>query len=128
MIGLKKGRYVTFEAKSLEDIRAAQRLRHIAFKGSDGYDVDEFDDIESKSVMSLNRATGEWRGSHLRDEEEVSQSNFSLLNVFPFTLLSRNRRRVGAGRVNYIKLSDRENVRLLHSNSSSDDDDEFKME
>lgn len=58
MIGLKKGRYVTFEAKSLEDIRAAQRLRHSAFKGSDGYDVDEFDDI-CTHILVEDRKTSE---------------------------------------------------------------------
>ncbi|SEP55385.1 GNAT family N-acetyltransferase [Thalassovita taeanensis] len=45
MLSLKKGRYVTRLATAPDDIRAAQRLRHLCFRGQDGEDVDDFDKV-----------------------------------------------------------------------------------
>lgn len=46
MIGLRKGRYTVRPAETRADIEAAQRLRWLAFRGSDrdGLDADRFDD------------------------------------------------------------------------------------
>lgn len=48
MLALKKGKYVTRFAETAEDIRAAQRLRFVAFIGdeaTEGLDADAFDDV-----------------------------------------------------------------------------------
>ena len=45
MAGLMKARYVANVARTQNEIIAAQRLRHLAFKGCDGRDADGFDDI-----------------------------------------------------------------------------------
>lgn len=45
MLSLKKGRYLTRLAESEADIHAAQSLRHLAFHGAEGRDVDGYDDL-----------------------------------------------------------------------------------
>ncbi|WP_412562600.1 GNAT family N-acetyltransferase [Thalassobius sp. MITS945101] len=45
MLSLKKGRYQTRLAESEADIHAAQSLRHLAFHGAEGRDVDGYDDL-----------------------------------------------------------------------------------
>lgn len=57
MIGLKKGRYVARLAKSDADVRAAQRLRHLAFHGTDGLDADGYDVICSH-ILVEDRKSG----------------------------------------------------------------------
>ena len=57
MVGLKKSRYTAFEARSQDDIVAAQRLRHLAFKGGDGLDADAFDDL-CTHILVADRKSG----------------------------------------------------------------------
>ena len=45
MLNLSKGRYRVRHAKGSADILAAQRLRHLAFHGTEGVDCDLFDPI-----------------------------------------------------------------------------------
>jgi putative hemolysin len=42
---LHRGRYVARLAETPEDLRAAQRLRHLCFHDSEGLDSDRFDDV-----------------------------------------------------------------------------------
>jgi len=45
MLSLKKGRYITRLAETVEDVEAAQRLRYLSFHGAEGVDSDRFDPI-----------------------------------------------------------------------------------
>ena len=45
MINVTKGRYRVYEARDARDVVRAQALRHLAFQGRAGLDVDPFDDI-----------------------------------------------------------------------------------
>ena len=54
----RKGRYLAREAGTEDDIRAAQRLRHLAFHGSeDGCDADRFDEL-CTHILVEEQATG----------------------------------------------------------------------
>ncbi|MBA86059.1 GNAT family N-acetyltransferase [Thalassobius sp. S69A] len=56
MLSLKKGRYLTRLAETPEQISAAQRLRHRAFHGSEGLDVDAFDAICTHFLVEDQRS------------------------------------------------------------------------
>lgn len=77
MIRLRKGRYSVRLAESAADIEAAQRLRHQAFRGSDGLDRDGFDD-HCQHVLVEETRDGRlvccFRLMHLNDGGEIEQS------------------------------------------------------
>ncbi|NNU80229.1 GNAT family N-acetyltransferase [Halovulum dunhuangense] len=45
MAGFRRGRYVARFADTPEDLTAAQRLRHLCFRGGEGLDADPFDEL-----------------------------------------------------------------------------------
>ncbi|MEZ5675441.1 ornithine-acyl[acyl carrier protein] N-acyltransferase [Thalassovita litoralis] len=58
MLSLTKGRYSTRLAKTPADIRAAQALRHLCFRGADagdGLDADDFDSICTHFLVEEQR-------------------------------------------------------------------------
>ncbi|MCH2250865.1 MAG: GNAT family N-acetyltransferase [Cognatishimia sp.] len=57
MVGIKKARYRAYQAQTASDVLAAQRLRHLAFKGVDGLDAEEFDQI-CTHILVEDRKTG----------------------------------------------------------------------
>ncbi|ROU00191.1 GNAT family N-acetyltransferase [Histidinibacterium lentulum] len=55
--GLREGRYRSRIAETAEDLRAAQALRHLCFRGGEGLDADPFDD-RCTHVLIEERAGG----------------------------------------------------------------------
>lgn len=51
MLGLAKGRYSARLAREDRDLEAAQRLRHLAFRGSEGIDSDVFDAVSDHVIV-----------------------------------------------------------------------------
>jgi putative hemolysin len=100
MVGLKKARYIVQEAVSQDDILAAQRLRHLAFKGTDGLDVDGFDDI-CTHILVRDRKSDElvccFRFLPLNSGNEIARSysaqyyELSALKEFQGTMVEMGR-------------------------------------
>lgn len=100
---LGNGRYRTREAGTRADIRAAQRLRHLAFRGSDdpgALDADAFDDI-CTHILVEEVATGRLvcclRMLPLSDGGEIGRSysaqfyELSSLNAFAAPMVEMGR-------------------------------------
>ncbi|MEC7667532.1 MAG: GNAT family N-acyltransferase, partial [Pseudomonadota bacterium] len=51
MLGLAKGRYSARLAREDRDLEAAQRLRHLAFRGSEGIDSDVYDAVSDHVIV-----------------------------------------------------------------------------
>ena len=100
MVGLKKSRYPAFEARSQDDIVAAQRLRHLAFKGGDGLDADAFDDL-CTHILVADRKSGNlvccFRFLPLHSGSEIAKSysaqyyELSALQEFQGTMVEMGR-------------------------------------
>ncbi|SHG32464.1 GNAT family N-acetyltransferase [Cognatishimia maritima] len=77
MVGLKKGRYVARLAETESDIRAAQKLRHLAFHGTEGLDADDHDVI-CTHILVEDRKSGQlvccFRMLPLATGNDISQS------------------------------------------------------
>ena len=100
MVGLKKGRYIAFEAQTHDDVIAAQRLRHLAFKGGEGLDTDVFDEI-CTHILVVDRKTNElvccFRFLPLNSGSEIARSysaqyyELSALEEFQGTMVEMGR-------------------------------------
>ena len=100
MVGLKKSRYTAFESRSQDDIVAAQRLRHLAFKGGDGLDADAFDDL-CTHILVADRKSGNlvccFRFLPLHSGSEIAKSysaqyyELSALQEFQGTMVEMGR-------------------------------------
>ncbi|MEJ5217005.1 GNAT family N-acyltransferase [Cognatishimia sp. D5M38] len=100
MVGLMKSRYEAFEATTRAEIEAAQRLRHLAFKGVDGLDADAFDEI-CTHILVKDRKSGDlvccFRFLPLNSGNEIAQSysaqyyELSALQNFQGTMVEMGR-------------------------------------
>lgn len=100
MVGLMKSRYEAFEATTRAEIEAAQRLRHLAFKGVDGLDADAFDEICTQ-ILVKDRKSGAlvccFRFLPLNSGNEIAQSysaqyyELSALQDFQGTMVEMGR-------------------------------------
>ncbi|MGR3815387.1 MAG: GNAT family N-acetyltransferase [Cognatishimia activa] len=100
MVGLMKSRYEAFEATTRPEIEAAQRLRHLAFKGVDGLDADAFDEI-CTHILVKDRKSGAlvccFRFLPLNSGNEIAQSysaqyyELSALQDFQGTMVEMGR-------------------------------------
>ena len=100
MVGLMKSRYEAFEATTRPEIEAAQRLRHLAFKGVDGLDADAFDEI-CTHILVKDRKSGSlvccFRFLPLNSGNEIAQSysaqyyELSALQDFQGTMVEMGR-------------------------------------
>ncbi|QTN35546.1 GNAT family N-acetyltransferase [Cognatishimia activa] len=100
MVGLMKSRYEAFEATTRAEIEAAQRLRHLAFKGVDGLDADAFDEI-CTHILVKDRKSGAlvccFRFLPLNSGNEIAQSysaqyyELSALQDFQGTMVEMGR-------------------------------------
>lgn len=100
MVGLIKSRYEAFEAATRAEIEAAQRLRHLAFKGVDGLDADAFDEI-CTHILVKDRKSGAlvccFRVLPLNSGNEIAQSysaqyyELSALQDFQGTMVEMGR-------------------------------------
>ena len=100
MVGLMKSRYEAFEATTRAEIEAAQRLRHLAFKGVDGLDADAFDEI-CTHILVNDRKSGAlvccFRFLPLNSGNEIAQSysaqyyELSALQDFQGTMVEMGR-------------------------------------
>lgn len=100
MVGLMKSRYEAFEATTRAEIEAAQRLRHLAFKGVDGLDADAFDEI-CTHILVKDRKSGDlvccFRFLPLNSGNEIAQSysaqyyELSALQDFQGTMVEMGR-------------------------------------
>ncbi len=100
MVGLIKSRYEAFEAATRAEIEAAQRLRHLAFKGVDGLDADAFDEI-CTHILVKDRKSGAlvccFRFLPLNSGNEIAQSysaqyyELSALQDFQGTMVEMGR-------------------------------------
>jgi L-ornithine Nalpha-acyltransferase len=77
MLSLNKGRYAARQSSEPADIEAAQRLRHLCFRGTEGLDADAFDAV-CRHVLVEDTATGAliccFRLLHLNSGCEISRS------------------------------------------------------
>jgi len=77
MLSLNKGRYLARKSSDPADILAAQRLRHLCFRGFEGLDADGFD-AACCHVLVEETATGKlvccFRLLHLNSGCEISRS------------------------------------------------------
>ena len=100
MVGLMKSRYEAFEATTRPEVEAAQRLRHLAFKGVDGLDADAFDEI-CTHILVKDRKSGAlvccFRFLPLNSGNEIAQSysaqyyELSALQDFEGTMVEMGR-------------------------------------
>ena len=100
MVGLMKSRYEAFEATTRPEIEAAQRLRHLAFKGAEGLDADAFDEI-CTHILVKDRKSGAlvccFRFLPLNSGNEIAQSysaqyyELSALQDFEGTMVEMGR-------------------------------------
>lgn len=77
MLTLRKGRYQARLAQTGQDVRRAQGLRHLAFRGGEGLDADRFDDL-CHHVLVEEMRTGKlvccFRLMPLKGGAEIGQS------------------------------------------------------
>lgn len=100
MVGLMKGRYVARAAETEQDIRDAQKLRHLAFHGVDGVDADVFDsacthmlvhDRKANALVCCFRFLPLTSGSDIMQSYSAQYYELSALQAFEGSMVEMGR-------------------------------------
>ena len=95
-----KGRYCVRQAKTEAELHASQRLRHLAFTGEDGQDVDAHDavcdhmlveDVESGALVASYRLMLLQSGNEIEDSYSAQYYDLGALNTFGNPMLELGR-------------------------------------